>query len=246
MLARRILEFFVSQSFVFSPEWNGYRPSATRLAQKLPFFVSTSVEGKGTPLPFGVPPPIIWLHFLLPLPMSGDPRSLKCEHLCDPHSFLTVTFWLLDNFSSTGGEYHSHLLVSVSHHVTPPSLREERGRNRNIIEKKKANQFTVLSPFLSFFFSHFTFLSSPFFFTLWRILSFSFFSSLLIFTIGENNFTSLFFSLSLPFLFLKSCFPFFLFLSRLLAVSYFKPWGGKPFFLSFFLRHFWRLYKLGY
>ena len=29
-------------------------------------------------------PPIIWLHFLLPLPMSGDPRSLKCEHLCDP------------------------------------------------------------------------------------------------------------------------------------------------------------------
>ena len=64
------------------------------------------------------PPPIIWLHFLFPLPMSGDPRSLRCEHLCDPHSFLTVTFWLLDNFSSTGGEYHSHLLVSVSHHVT--------------------------------------------------------------------------------------------------------------------------------
>ena len=42
--------------------------------------------------------------------MSGDPRSLRCKHLCDPHSFLTVTFWLLDNFSSTGGEYHSHLL----------------------------------------------------------------------------------------------------------------------------------------
>ena len=82
------------------------------------FFVFTSVEGKGTPLPFGVPPPIIWLHFLLPLPMSGDPRSLRYEHLCDPHSLITVTFWLLDNFSSTGGEYHSHLLVSVSHHVT--------------------------------------------------------------------------------------------------------------------------------
>ena len=62
------------------------------LPKKLPFFVFTSVEGKGTPLPFGVPPPIIWLHFLFPLPMSGDPRSLKCEHLCDPHSFLTVTF----------------------------------------------------------------------------------------------------------------------------------------------------------
>ena len=56
------------------------------------FFVFTSVEGKGTPLPFGVPPPIIWLHFLFPLPMSGDPRSLRCKHLCDPHSFLTVTF----------------------------------------------------------------------------------------------------------------------------------------------------------
>ena len=65
-------------------------------------FLYFSVEGKGTLLPFGVPPPIIWLHFLLPLPMSGDPRSLKCKHLCDPQSFLTVTFWLLDNFSSTG------------------------------------------------------------------------------------------------------------------------------------------------
>ena len=93
---------------------NGYRPSATRLAQKLPFFVFTSVEGKGTPLPFGVPPPIIWLHFLLPLPMSGDPRSLRCEHLCDPHSLITVTFWLLDNVSSTGG--------GVS--FPPPRLRE--------------------------------------------------------------------------------------------------------------------------
>ena len=35
--------------------------------------------------------------------MSGDPRSLRCEHLCDPHSLITVTFWLLDNVSSTGG-----------------------------------------------------------------------------------------------------------------------------------------------
>ena len=105
----------MSQSFVFSPEWNGYRPSPTSVAQKLPFFVFTSVEGKGTPLPFGVPPPpIIWLHFLFPLPMSGDPRSLKCEHLCDPHSLITVTFWLLDNVSSTGG--------GVS--FPPPRLRE--------------------------------------------------------------------------------------------------------------------------
>ena len=48
------------------------------------FLYFSSVEGKGTLLPFGVPPPIIWLHFLLPLPMSGDPRSLRCKHLCDP------------------------------------------------------------------------------------------------------------------------------------------------------------------
>ena len=54
------------------------------LPKKLSFFVFTSVEGKGTPLPFGVPPPIIWLHFLFPLPMSGDPRSLKCD-ICVTH-----------------------------------------------------------------------------------------------------------------------------------------------------------------
>ena len=48
--------------------------------------------GEGNPTSVWGPPPIIWLHFLFPLPMSGDPRSLRCEHLCDPHSFLTVTF----------------------------------------------------------------------------------------------------------------------------------------------------------
>ena len=122
----------MSQSFVLSPEWNGYRPSATRLVQKLTFFVFTSAEGKGTPLPFGVPPPIIWLHFLLPLPMSGDPRSLRCKHLCDPQSFLTVTFWLLDNFSSTGREYHSHLLVFVSHHVTVSVIKKDWDGSLNI------------------------------------------------------------------------------------------------------------------
>ena len=92
--------------------------------------------------------------------MSGDPRSLRCKHLCDPHSFLTVTFWLLDNFSSTGGEYHSHLLVSVSHHVTPPRLREEREMNRNTIEKKK-RQFNSL--FFLLFFHFFFFLTLLFF-----------------------------------------------------------------------------------
>ena len=77
----------------------------------------TTPEGKGTPLPFGVPANHL-ASFFFPLPMSGDPRSLRCEHLRDPHSLLTVTFWLLDNVSSTGGEYHSYLFVFVSYHVT--------------------------------------------------------------------------------------------------------------------------------
>ena len=77
-----------------------------RLPRALPknslFFVFTSVEGKGTPLPFEAPANHL-ASFFFPLPMSGDPRSLKCKHLRDPHVLLTVTFWLLDNFSSTGG-----------------------------------------------------------------------------------------------------------------------------------------------
>ena len=36
----------------------------------------TSAEGKGTPLPFGVPANHL-ASFFFPLPMSGDPRSLK-------------------------------------------------------------------------------------------------------------------------------------------------------------------------
>ena len=198
---------------------NGYRPSATSVAQKLPFFVFTSVEGKGTPLPFGVPPPIIWLHFLFPLPMSGDPRSLKCKHLCDPQSFLTVTFWLLDNFSSTGREYHSHLLVSVSHHVTPPRLREEREMNRNTIEKKGNSIHCSLSfPFTFFFSFYFSFIP----FLLHALMnSFLFlFSSFLIFTIGEDNFSSLSFSLSLFFFF------------NLVFLSFFFSLGFWPYHIS--------------
>ena len=53
--------------------------------------------------------------------MSGDPRSLRCEHLRDPHSFLTVTFWLLDTLIQYGR------IVSV----LPPRLREPSRDTRN-------------------------------------------------------------------------------------------------------------------
>ena len=66
-------------------------------------------------------PPIIWLLSLSPSDVRR-PEFTKCEHLVyilrDPHSLLTVTFWLLDNVSSRGGEYHSYLFVFVSYHVT--------------------------------------------------------------------------------------------------------------------------------
>ena len=58
--------------------------------------------GEGNPTSVWGPRQSVGFIFF-PLPMSGDPRSLKCEHLRDPHSLLTVTFWLLDNVSSTGG-----------------------------------------------------------------------------------------------------------------------------------------------
>ena len=70
---------------------NGYRPSATSVAQKLSFLYLLPLRGREPHFRLGSPP-IIWLHFLFPLPMSGDPRSLRCEHLRDPHSLLTVTF----------------------------------------------------------------------------------------------------------------------------------------------------------
>ena len=56
------------------------------------FLYLLPLRGREPHFRLGSPPPIIWLHFLLPLPMSGDPRSLRCEHLCDPHSLITVTF----------------------------------------------------------------------------------------------------------------------------------------------------------
>ena len=59
-----------------------------RLPQALPknslFLYLLPLRGREPHFRLGSPPPIIWLHFFFPLPMSGDPRSLKCEHLCDP------------------------------------------------------------------------------------------------------------------------------------------------------------------
>ena len=90
--------------------------------------------GEGNPTSVWGPPPIIWLHFLLPLPMSGDPRSLRCKHLCDPHSLITVTFWLLDNFSSTGER------VSFP----PPRLREP-SRDSTLIDICMSVDFCFLT-----------------------------------------------------------------------------------------------------
>ena len=49
--------------------------------------------------------PIIWLLSLSPSDVRR-PEFTKCEHLvyllCDPHSLLTVTFWLLDTLIQYG------------------------------------------------------------------------------------------------------------------------------------------------
>ena len=65
---------------------------ATNPAQKLPFFLFTSAEGKGSPFRFEVPANHLASLFS-PL-VSGDLRLLSTNiwsSLCDPHSFLTVT-----------------------------------------------------------------------------------------------------------------------------------------------------------
>ena len=72
------------------------------LSKKTPFLYLLPLRGREPQLPFEAPANHL-ASFFFPLPMSGDPRSLKCKHLRDPHVLLTVTFWLLDNFSSTGG-----------------------------------------------------------------------------------------------------------------------------------------------
>ena len=78
------------------------RLPARNPAQKLTFFLFTSAEGKGAPLPFWGPSQSFGFS-LFPLPMSGDLRSLSANTwspLRDPHSLLTVTFWLLDSADS--------------------------------------------------------------------------------------------------------------------------------------------------
>ena len=84
----------LSQSFVFSPEWNGYGLSATSLAQKLNFFLFTSAEGKGAPLPLWGPSQSFGFS-LFPLPMSGDRRSLSTNICLSP---LWPTFSLNGHF----------------------------------------------------------------------------------------------------------------------------------------------------
>ena len=69
------------------------RLPAMNPAQKLNFFLFTSAEGKGAPLPFWGPSQSFGISLFL-LPMSGDLRSLSTNTwspLRDPHSFLTVT-----------------------------------------------------------------------------------------------------------------------------------------------------------
>ena len=89
--------------FVFSPEQNGYGSSARyEPSSKTDFLLFTSAEGKGAPLPFWGPSQSFGFS-LFPLPMSGDLRSLSANTwspLRDPHSLLTVTFWLLDSADS--------------------------------------------------------------------------------------------------------------------------------------------------
>ena len=78
------------------------RLPAMNPAQKLTFLLFTSAEGKGAPLPFWGPSQSFGFS-LFPLPMSGDLRSLSANTwspLRDPHSLLTVTFWLLDSADS--------------------------------------------------------------------------------------------------------------------------------------------------
>ena len=95
--------------------------SATSPAQKLPFLLFTSAEGKESPLPFWGPSQSFGFS-LLPLGVRR-PEVTKYQHLliplCDLHSSLTVTF-LTDRHCSFQREDSINLIsiVSVGYHVT--------------------------------------------------------------------------------------------------------------------------------
>ena len=59
-----------------------------RLPRALPknclFLYLLPLRGREPHFRLGSPHQSFGFIFFFPLPMSGDPRSLKCEHLCDP------------------------------------------------------------------------------------------------------------------------------------------------------------------
>ena len=99
--------------------------------------------GEGNPTSVLGSQPIIWLLSLSP----SDVRRLeftKCEHLvyllCDPHSLLTVTFWLLDTLIQYGR------IVSV----LPLRLRELSRDNIYILKWEGAREIRIFLGFIYF------------------------------------------------------------------------------------------------
>ena len=78
------------------------RLPAMNPAQKLNFFLFTSAEGKGAPLPFWGPSQSFGFS-LFPLPMSGDLRSLSTNICLSP---LWPTFFL-------NGHFFDGLILSI-------------------------------------------------------------------------------------------------------------------------------------
>ena len=71
--------------FVFSPEWNGYRPSATRLVQKLPFFVLLPLRGRGPYFRLGSPPQSFGFIFSFPFRCPATQGHLSAN-ICVTHN----------------------------------------------------------------------------------------------------------------------------------------------------------------
>ena len=93
ILAWRILEsFIVSVSLLSLARIVKWLSSVCHeTCSKTSFLYLLPLRGREPHFRLGSPPYHL-LSFFFPLPMSGDPRSLKCEHLRDPHSLLTLTF----------------------------------------------------------------------------------------------------------------------------------------------------------